>query len=287
MLLCLALLCCTLTKAEERRLVAPLPPQAIEAPELNISEFNNGIDVGFARAFHTSLSPEEAVSFYRERLGGMETVEEGMHYRAEVLNVNVKSLGVRHVYVFPSNPGVSVKNVRSLQPRQCTSEIFSAFRDMANSLDKYSRRDFNEVCSRYGYLAYAYYGDSDKTGADGRPLTRDQVLFREYKSALDPEALQHYDIEEMVAEAQKLMAEGKMDEATALFEKIAQSQQQGLTTQLERLESMERPEVSDDWDKWLEFLQELDKMIYPTAVFIDVHPSDWPDDEWLHDNIEW
>ncbi len=288
LLLCLTLFCCSLARAGDKQLVAPKPPRAEEAPGLNIHDFNNGKDVVFVRAFYTSLSPAEAVSFYSGEIGGMEAVDQGKHYRAEVLEINIKSLGVLHLYALPRNPGVSVKCIRSLQPRNCTSEYLQPFREMVNSLEKYSRNDYNQVCRKYGYLAYAYYGNSDRTGADGRPLTRDQVLFREYKSELEPEAGERYNIEDMVAEAQKLMAEGRMEEATALFEKIAQAQQQDLSTQMERIQSMERREVADNWDKWIEFLEELDEMIqYPTAVFIDVHPSDWPDDEWLRDNIEW
>ncbi len=273
--------------ANDKQLVAPEPPRGIEAPELNIGEFNNGSDAVFVRAFHSPLLPSEVASFYEDHLGSMTLLEEGNHYRADLLEIGLKSTGVLKVYALPRNPGVSVKHIRSLQPRHCTSEYFRAFRDMSRQLEKYSRRDYNDICSRYGYLEYGYYGYTEKRGVDGRQLTKDQVLFRDYASRLDPEASKQHDAEALTAEAQRLIMQGKIDEAQVLFEEISKLQQHNLDSQMQRIQDMEQKEVEDNWDQWVEFLEALDEMVYPTAVFIDVHPSDWPDDEWLKDNIEW
>ncbi len=276
-----------ISSAGSKQLVGPKPPQAIEAPELNIREFNNGVDIIFVQAFHSPLSPSEVASYYEEFTGRMNAEEKDTHYRANLLEIELKSLGILKVYAIPTNPGISVKCIRSLQPRNCTSEYFRAFRDMANELDAYSRHDYNDICNRYGYLEYAYYGDSDQRGADGRLLTRDQKLFREYKAELDPEGSKQYDAESMIAEAQILIAQGRIDEAQKLFEEIGKIQQQDFEAQMDRLQGKDKKTVADHWDQWIKFLEELDGMIYPTAVFIDVHPSDWPEDEWLKDNIAW
>ncbi len=268
-------------------LVAPEPPRAIESEDLNIRQFNNNVDVIFVQSYHTPLSMQEVVAFYREQLGDMEVREEGKHYRADIMEVEVKSSGILKVHAIPRNPGVSVKDIRSLNPGRCHSAYFRPFRDMSQQLEQYSRQDYQDVCARYGYLEYAYYGDSDQMGADGRPLTKDEVLYREYIARLEPESAEIHDLEEMSAEAQRLISQGRMEEARDIFEKISKYQQEALTTGMQGVPDTEQTEAADHWDEWIAFLQELDQLIYPTAVFIDVHPKAWPDDDWLHENIAW
>jgi len=272
---------------QEDRLLAPPPPDAIHVD----SEKGQGSweipPRGFTQAFHTPHSVNETVAFYNNHVGQMQEIEAGKHYRAVLIDLTVKQLGILKVYDVPRDPGVSVKSIRTMESRHCGSDLFKAFRDMSRELDHYSRSDFNEVCSRYGYLEHAYFGLSDQVTVHGRRMTRDEVMLREYTKQLDPETGEILNAEDMMAEAQRLMQQGKMEEATALFEKIAEIQQQAVQADMQRLQQMERRKVEDHWDDWLEFLEKLETMAYPTIVFINYHPSRWPDDEWLHENIEW
>lgn len=277
--------------SQDLKMVAPKPPDAVEADISDLRDIPGGGGAGFTRVFHTPLSVEEAVAFYNRQIGNMTEIEKGINYRADIIEINFKQLGVLKVYDIPRRPGITVKSVRSLKQRNCFSDYFKSFRDMANSLEHYTRKDFNDLCERFGYLELAYYGYSDRTGADGKQLTRDEVLYREYVKKLDPDAGKIMTAEELVIEAQRLMEQGRMDEAKAVLEKAAHMQQEGMQhmmkQDIEQLSEKEKKPAKDNWSEWLEFFKELDTMIYPAIVFIDVHPSNWPDDEWLHESIEW
>ncbi len=156
---------------------------------------------------------------------------------------------------------------------------------MYNALERYSYNDFRALCERYGYLDHAYFGLTGETAYDGRPLTRDQALYRDYVQKLDEGRAREVNIQEMMEEAQRLMAQGKMEEATALLEQMAAAQQQALGRDITQM--TERRQVEDRWDEWLGFLKELDSLMYPTIVHIDYHPDHWPGDEWLRESLEW
>ncbi len=274
---------CNILPAMGDELMAPPPPGAVlKGSERNAESFTIPA-AGFTVSFHTPLPVGEAVAFYTREVGQMEELAGGEHYRADMMTVEIKQLGVLKVYNIPQNPGISVKSVRLLQPRQCISDYFRPFRRMADELEQYSRDDFNEVCKRYGYLQHAYFGQSDKAGLD-----RDEVLHREYRRELDAGAGKELDAGEMMAEAQRLMQQGRMDEATSLLQKAAELQQQAMQQDLQRLqEPVAQEEVADNWDEWLRFLNELEAIAYPTIVEIDYHPAHWPDDEWLHESTDW
>lgn len=268
------------------RLVAPEPPEAVEIQASKLHDRPSGGSDGFTMVFFTPLSVEEALSFYTKHVGDMQEVDAGSEYRADLMEINFKKSGVLKVYDIPRRPGVTVKSVRTLERRSCTSEFFGQFRKMSNALDQYSRQDVNNLCKQYGYLELAHYGYSDKRGIDGKQYTNDEVLYREYLKELDKDAGKVMSAEEKTAKAQRLMQQGKMDEARALFEEAAQMQMEGQQQIMQQIQTGKRT-AEDNWDEWLEFLKELDTMIYPTVVFIDIHPSDWPDDEWIHESIEW
>lgn len=265
------------------KLMAPPPPGAVlKGNERDGTSFKIPA-AGFTVSFHTPMQVGEAVSFYAREVGPMDELVSGEHYRTDMMTVEIKQLGVLKVYDIPENPGISVKSVRMLQPRQCISEYFRPFRRMADELEQYSRDDFNEICSRYGYLQYAYFGRSDEAG-----LNRDEVLHREYRRELDAAAGKELDAGEMMAEAQRLMQQGKMDEATELLHKAAELQQEAMQMDLQRLqEPVAQEEVADNWEGWLRFLNELEAIAFPTIVVIDYHPSHWPDDEWLRESTDW
>lgn len=273
--------------AQHDQLLAPPPPDAIVYKSNVAPEEADIPSLGFTVAFHSPLPVREVVAFYNRETGEMEEVEPGVHYRSTLLEVTVKQLGVLKVYDIPRNPGVRVQDIRQMSSRHCSSEYFRPFRDMYNSLDQYSRNDFRAVCEQYGFIDHAYFGLSDQTAYDGRQMTRDEVLYREYTKELDEERGEMVNLEEMMEEAQRLMQQGRMDEATALFQKIAEVQQQAVARDMERAQTMQRRKVEDRWDEWLGFLDELVELMYPTIVHIDYHPSHWPDDDWLHESIEW
>ncbi len=273
--------------AQHKQLLAPPPPDAIVYGSDVALKDAQIPPRGFTKAFHTPLPAEEVVAFYNRQTGQMQEIVPGKHYEATLLEVTVKQLGVLKVYDIPRNPGVKVRDIRQMGSQYCSSDYFRAFRDMYNELDQYSRSDFRALCDRYGHLEHAYFGLSDQTTHDGRKLTRDEVLHREYVKKLDDERGQMVTAEEMMKEAQHLMQQGKMDEATALIEKMAEMQQETITRDMARVQAMERRQIEDRWDEWLEFLEELDALAYPTIVHIDYHPSHWPDDDWLHESIEW
>lgn len=273
--------------AQHDQLLAPPPPEAVlYGSEDDLDAFSIP-DRNFTVAFHTPLPVDEVVVFYNQQVGQLQEVEPGQHYRANLIEITVKQLGVLKVYDIPREPGVKVQDIRQMSSRHCSSEYFRPFRDMYNSLDQYSRNDFRAVCEQYGFIDHAYFGVSDQTTFDGRRMTRAEVLYREYTKELDEERGEMVNVEEMMEEAQRLMQQGRMDEATALFQKIAEIQQQAVTRDMARAQTMQRRVVEDRWDEWLGFLDELVELMYPTIVHIDYHPSHWPDDDWLHESIEW
>ncbi len=273
--------------SQGNRLLAPFPPDAILYGEGSAPTEDNLPERGFTVSLYSPMPVDEVVEFYRQQIGELEAIESGNHYHAELLPVHVEALGILKVYDIPDKPGVSVRSIRTEESRNCTSEYFRPFREMHRELEQYDRSDFNELCGRYGYLEHAFFGFSERVMADGRHMTRDEKLHRQYQGELDPEAGEAIDAEDLMEEAQQLMAQGRMEEAAALMEKIAASQGQAAQRNIERMQQGERKQVGDQWDEWLEFLKELEKLAYPTIVYIDYHPSYWPDDDWLHESIKW
>lgn len=270
-------------------LAAPKPPQALESkdfPSANVIGFGSA---EFTRIFHSPLAIDEIVDFYNNELGDIEAVKPGKEYRADVIDVEFKQLGVLKVHDLPRNPGVTVRDIRSLEQRRCRSDYFAHFRDMSNLLEKYTTEDYNEICKKYGYLELAYYEESDKMDLQGNPLMNDEILYREYLNKLEPNIGASKTAEEMIIEAQKLMEQGRMNEAQELIMEASEMQagaQQEIMKQHERRRQGEIT-IKDNWDEWIEFLEDLDSMIPPTIVFIDTHPSQWTMDDWIHESIEW
>ncbi len=277
----------TVTLARDNPLMVPLPPDATLYPSGECPQGKGIPQSGFTQAFYTPHSVEDIVAFYSDHVGEMNIQDEGLHYRAGLMEVEVKSLGILKVYDFPRDPGVSVKDIRALAPRNCTGKYLRPFREMYRALEAYDRQDYRDLCERFGYLENAYFGLSDQSGNDGKLRTKDEVLHREYQRRLDEEAAETLTAEDMMEEAQRLMSEGKMDEAAALMEEMATKQQSAMQRDMDRVQGMEEKTVDDHWDEWLVFLNELEKLAFPTVVYIDYHPSHWPDDEWLQENIDW
>ena len=269
---------------QNEQLVAPEPPEAVEAKDFPSRSIAGGGSEMFTRVFYSPLTVEDVTDFYRNETGNLKVVEQGKEYRADLIDIEFKQLGVLKVYDLPRNPGITIKCAKTLERERCSSDYFSHFGDMASNLDQYSRQDYNNLCEQYGYLELGFYGYSDNN------LTKDEVLYRKYYKKLEPEMGKAMTAEEMTNEAQQLIQQGRMNEAQELLQKAAQMQQEAYQHAIgDDPEQMMKGQiqVSDNWNGWLEFLKELDKMIMPTVVFIDTHPSEWTQDEWIHESIEW
>ncbi len=283
-----ALFCVCITLAsQEERLVAPEPPEAIEVSDFPPRSITGGGSEMFTRVFFTPLPVEDVTAFYRNNVGDMQPVIQGKEYRADLIDLEFKEVAVLKVYSLPRKPGVTVKCVRTLKRDYCSSDYFNKFRDMASNLDQYSRKDYTDLCEQYGYLEIGYYGYCDER----ENMTKDESLYREYFKELEPEMGKAMTAEEMSKQAQQLIQEGRMDEARELLEKAAKLQQDAYMHAMgddpTQMMHQGQKDIKDNWEEWLEFLKELDGMIMPTVVFIDTHPSEWTQDEWIHKSIEW
>lgn len=278
--------------AQDYKLVAPLPPRAVERDVFQLPSRTTKGDAGFSRAFHSPLPVDKVVAFYNKETGRMEEVEKGL-YRSHLVKVKILKPGFLHVYAVPREPGVTVRSIRSVSRRGgCSSDFFSHFRRMTNALDRYSDKDFRNLCEQYGYLDFAWFGLSDAHDAQGNRLTRDKVLYREYLTRLEYTEGDIMTAEDLIEEGKKLMAQGKMDEARKIFEKAAETQMQAMQPMIEQSAALMQGQqlkvtAEDHWDEWLQFLKELDAMAYPSLVIIDLHPSSWTQDKWIHESIEW
>ncbi len=277
----------------QEKLVAPLPPQAVEYDVFQLPSRTTSGDPGFSRAYHSPLPVDRVVGFYNQEGGSMEEVETGI-YRSHLVDVKFLELGFLHVYAVPRKPGVTVRCIKTVsRDRICSSDFFNHFRRMADALDKYSEEDYRNLCKQYGYLDYAWFGLSDKTDAHGNKLTRDKVLYHEYLTRFDYAEGDMMTAEGMMEMVQKLMAEGKIQEASELAEQLIEFQIKGSQSMMEQSAAIMQGQpldntVEDHWDEWLQFLKELEAMVYPTLVIIDRHPSDWKDDDgWIQRSIEW
>ncbi len=277
--------------AQDYKLVAPQPPQAVEGDVFKLPSRTTPGDPGYSRAFYSPLPVDQVVAFYNQESGHMEEVENGI-YRSHLVDVKFLELGFLHVYAVPRKPGVAVRCIKTVsRDRICSADFFNHFRKMADVLDHYSDEDYRDLCSQYGYLDFAWFGLSDKTDAHGDNLTRDRVLYHEYLTRLDYAEGDMMTAEEMMERVQKLMAEGKMEEARKLAEEMAEMQMKATQPMMEESIAVmqgQPMEVEDHWDEWLQFIKELDAMAYPTLVIIDLHPSGWEDDDgWIQKSIEW
>jgi hypothetical protein len=278
--------------SQDYKLVAPLPPRAVEGDIFQLPSGTTRGDAGFSRAFHSPLAVDQVVAFYNKETGRMEEVEQGL-YRSHLVKLKILKPDFLHVYAVPREPGVTVRSIRTVSRRAgCSSEFFSHFRRMTDALDNYSKNDFRDLCEQYGYLDFAWFGMSDAHDAQGNRLTRDKVLYREYLTRLEYAEGDIMTAEDLIEEGKKLMAQGKMEEARKLFEKAAGIQMQAMQPMIEQSAAIMQGQplnnaVDDHWDEWLQFLKDLDAMAYPTIVIIDLHPSSWTQDKWIKESIEW
>ncbi len=272
--------------AQESRLLAPIPPDAISYDDPKTAALSTIPERGFSVSFHTPLSVNDAAEFYRQQIGALNPLESGKNYQATLLEINIKQLGVLKVYDIPREPGIKVQGIQMMTSARCLTDIFEPFRRMHRELDQYSREDFDKLCQRYGYLEHAFFGFSDET-IFGEPLSNKEVLRRKYTRELDKKAGEEMTMEELASEAQRLMQQGRMEEATALLERLAVMQQQAMTENMQGIQTGQQAPVEDHWDQWLDFLRQLEELVYPTIVHIDYHPDHWPDDEWLRESVDW
>jgi phage anti-repressor protein len=246
----------------------------------------------FAKTFYVRQPIEEVVAFYEKNKGPMEEVRPGQEYR------NV----VRHpprykasdepdligVLVFSAAP-VENDPERSVQRMQdahhgiipdeametlhdrCRSKHFENLRTMVHMLDHYNWSDFEEVCSRFGHVEWAYFQPTDEIDQQGRRMSMDQILLVEHQKNLgmvdqemDPAAMESF-FKHML----ELQLQGRSQEVDEL---VRQLEDQILTGM-----QMDRQGPLDKWNEWLEYLSRLDQHAYRTMIIIHLDPSSWPD----------
>ncbi|MCA1756367.1 MAG: hypothetical protein LC649_02785 [Bacteroidales bacterium] len=107
---------------------------------------------------------------------------------------------------------------------------------------------YDEIEKKYIYLKDYYYREN-----------KDEEVFNKYYKDLGAGGTEAVDQEKIMAEVQKLMMEGKIQEATALMGDMKESM----------VSSMEHAGGPEAIDSWIECLEEIDKLKYPVMIGID------------------
>jgi hypothetical protein len=126
----------------------------------------------------------------------------------------------------------------------------------------HSEKELEQVRAKYAHLAEAWYPDFDaekrlRSCADEARSNVSRARSREPRRNKAQER-------EMVAEMQRLMAQGRHKEAAALAQRSAKP---GMETS----KAMQQDNRTDHWDKWLSCLDELDRHDFRTRIEIDLY----------------
>lgn len=130
---------------------------------------------------------------------------------------------------------------------KAVENVFSELDDLLamNILDQ---ERYDEIENKYIYLEDYYYRGNE-----------DEDVFNKYYKDLGLGGTEAVDQEKIMAEVQKLMMEGKIQEATALMEDMKESM----------VSSMEYAGSPEAIDSWIECLEEIGSLKYPVMIRID------------------
>ena len=251
--------------APDNKLLAPVYPGAVHAPEYDSGRFE---------AWLSQDPPVKVSAWYRSQLGKAPVQATGHHdwfpllrqqevahmlrsaHRdwtlAEDSGVDVR----RHPL---ANTGADVEWIRS-QAGQCLSDHFMPLRDLVNRGAR-TQHDFDALCKKYGWIEHAYYRLYDPGGLR-QPMdkyllekARKRLYAGAYRGAADAEALGR--------RMQELVMQGRFQEAGKLMEGF-----QGAHQASARL-------PDDAWQQWAAYLQDVAEHAYPTMIRIHKHPLRW------------
>lgn len=130
---------------------------------------------------------------------------------------------------------------------KAVKNVFSELEDLVamNILDQ---ERYDEIEKKYIYLEDYYYRGNE-----------DEDVFNKYYKDLGLGGTEAADQDKIMAEVQKLMMEGKIQEATTMMEDMKESM----------VSSMEYAGSPEAIDSWIECLEEIDRLKYPVMIRID------------------
>ena len=141
-------------------------------------------------------------------------------------------------------------------------DLFGFLQAEMHVKNMHTEQELQEVREKYAHLAKAWYPDVDgeKKLKSCSEATRENVT-----AAKKKEPRRNKDREkEMMAQMQKLMAQGKFQEASKLAQESARP---GMETS----KAMQQENKTDHWDDWIACLDDLDKHDFQTKIEIDLY----------------
>ncbi|MGM0667003.1 MAG: hypothetical protein ACQETA_06750 [Bacteroidota bacterium] len=130
---------------------------------------------------------------------------------------------------------------------KAVANVFSELEDLV-TMNIMDQERYDEIKKKYIYLEDYYYKSNE-----------DEDVFNKYYKDLGLGGTEAVDQEKIMAEVQKLMMEGKIQEATAIMEDMKESM----------VSSMEYAGSPEAIDSWIECLEEIDSLKYPVTIHID------------------
>lgn len=266
-------------------LLAPVYPGAVPA-DRELSD-NQRL---YERVFFVHQPIQDVVSFYENNIGPIEEVRSGQEYQNLVRHpprVKASSepdfIGIRILSRAPMDNGQRhpTKAVQDgmngsipaeaaeVLPDRCRSEHFEMLRVMVHQLDQYDWNDFEEICSRFGHVDWAYFQMTDERDERGRVIRMDRLLLTDHKNRIGMMDSKEMDVESLGQRMQELQMQGKFQEVAELARLLQEQVMKGL--------QISREGVLDKWAEWVEHLENLDGHAYRTMIRIHRNPSSWPE----------
>ena len=126
----------------------------------------------------------------------------------------------------------------------------------------HSDKELEQVKQRYAHLGEAWYPDID---AEQKLRSCSEAIRGNVTASRNREPRRNKEQEkEMMAEMQRLMAQGRHKEAAELARKSARP---GMDT----AKAMQQDNMTDHWDEWIACLEELDRHDFRTKIEIDLY----------------
>ncbi|MDT8285172.1 MAG: hypothetical protein RQ767_06560, partial [Thermovirgaceae bacterium] len=228
-----------------------LPPTVKKYPGRGSPELTSYASL----TLYTTDSTDKVIAFYRNSLN-MDPVGEGKFL-----------LGTDATY--PDKPGhtdsdvwLKVLSARGARDTLKEGDLFGFLQKEIMVKKRRSEKELQQVKKKYAHLAQAWYPDFDvdkKLDSCAEETRSNVTASRERMPSRNKEQE-----EEMLAQMQQLMAQGRHREAAALAQKSARP---GMETS----RAMQQENKTDHWDEWLACLDEVDRHDFQTKIEIGLY----------------
>ena len=249
-------------------LVAPVYPGS-EPARHEVS----GHQEPYLRVFYSKDPLGKVLAFYEEKLGEMEEVRHG--HGQTFRRVVARPRFLEKASLKPDWMGVSV-HTRKPRPGEESDEyqsqatagmdlpgsryqhhdFFEYIKNLAAQLPDKTWSDYDKVCDRFGHLTWSFFMEAEKTDSRGRKMNVAQAMIDDHVRK-NPGLTETQDSgEELAAQMEILMQQGRMNEAMQLATSFGQQMQEAL-----------EPDP-DSWYGYIELLEAVEKHAFLTRISI-------------------